>query len=55
VSADAIYDWDMIAGLTRWNHVLHTLFGYEYESDGVQAHAWWEEHIHPEDKDRVNR
>ena len=51
VSADAIYDWDMVAGLTRWNHGLHTLFGYE--SDGVQAHAWWEEHIHPEDKERV--
>jgi PAS domain S-box-containing protein len=51
VSADAIYDWDMVAGLTRWNHGLHTLFGYE--DDGIQKHLWWVEHIHPGDKDRV--
>jgi len=51
VSADAIYDWDMVTGLTTWNHGLYTLFGYE--GDTIQAHVWWEEHIHPEDKDRV--
>ncbi len=51
VSADAIYDWDMVAGLTSWNHGLYSLFGYE--GDSVQKHTWWEEHIHPEDKDRV--
>jgi PAS domain-containing protein len=44
VSADAIYDWDMVAGLTTWNHGLYTLFGYE--GDSVQRHGWWEEHIH---------
>lgn len=51
VSADAIYDWDMVAGLTRWNHGLYSLFGYE--GDSVQTHVWWEEHIHPDDQDRV--
>ena len=51
VSADAIYDWDMVAGVTSWNHGLYSLFGYE--GDSVQKHTWWEEHIHPEDKDRV--
>lgn len=51
VSADAIYDWDMVAGVTTWNHGLYSLFGYE--GDGIQKHTWWEEHIHPEDKDRV--
>ncbi|HXD11167.1 MAG TPA: PAS domain-containing protein [Anaerolineales bacterium] len=50
-SADAIYDWDMVAGLTTWNHGLQSLFGYD--GDSVKAHGWWEEHIHPEDKDRV--
>ena len=50
-SADAIYDWDMVAGLTTWNHGLHTLFGYD--SDSVKAHHWWEEHIHPDDQARV--
>ena len=51
VSADAIYDWDMVAGLTRWNHGLYSLFGYE--GDSVQTHVWWEEHIHPDDQERV--
>jgi PAS domain S-box-containing protein len=51
VSADAIYDWDMVAGMTRWNHGLYSLFGYE--GDSVQKHTWWEEHIHPEDQERV--
>ncbi|HET9907636.1 MAG TPA: PAS domain-containing protein [Anaerolineales bacterium] len=50
-SADAIYDWDMVAGVTTWNHGLHSLFGYE--GDSVKAHTWWEEHIHPDDQERV--
>ena len=50
-SADAIYDWDMVAGLTTWNHGLQSLFGYD--SDSVKAHRWWEEHIHPDDQERV--
>lgn len=50
-SADAIYDWDMTAGLTTWNHGLQSLFGYE--GDSVKAHGWWEEHIHPDDQDRI--
>ena len=51
VSADAIYDWDIQAGVTRWNHGMRTLFGYL--GDAVQTHAWWQERVHPEDKDRV--
>ncbi len=53
VSADAIYDWDMVAGVTSWNHGLYSLFGYE--GDSVQKHTWWEEHIHPDDQDRVSK
>lgn len=51
VSADAIYDWDMVAWVTSWNHGLYSLFGYE--GDSVQKHTWWEDHIHPDDRDRV--
>ena len=50
-SEDAIYDWDMVAGLTTWNHGLNILFGYD--SDNVKAHHWWEKHIHPDDQERV--
>lgn len=51
VSADAIYDWDVEAGLTRWNHGMRTLFGYA--GDAVQTHEWWQERVHPDDKERV--
>lgn len=51
VSADAIYDWDIEAGVTRWNHGMRTLFGYA--EDAVQTHNWWQERVHPDDKDRV--
>lgn len=51
VSADAIYDWDIGTGLTRWNHGMMTLFGYS--GDTVQTHVWWQERVHPDDKDRV--
>lgn len=37
VSADAIYDWDIVAGMTRWNHGLQTLFGYKDED--VMTHT----------------
>jgi PAS domain S-box-containing protein len=51
VSADAIYDWDLVAGMTRWNHGLQTLFGYKDQD--VMTHTWWEGHIHPDDRDGV--
>lgn len=48
VSADAIYDWDIVAGMTRWNHGLQTLFGYTDQD--VMTHTWWEDHVHPDDR-----
>lgn len=51
VSADAIYDWDLVVGMTRWNHGLQTLFGYKDQD--VMTHTWWEDHIHPDDRDSV--
>ncbi|WKZ35164.1 MAG: PAS domain-containing protein [Anaerolineales bacterium] len=51
VSADAIYDWDIVGGETRWNHGMRTLFGYA--GDTVQTHHWWQERIFPDDKERV--
>lgn len=48
VSADAIYDWNIAAGQTRWNHGLQTLFGYADKD--VMSHTWWEDHVHPDDR-----
>jgi len=51
VTADAVYDWDVRVGLTRWNHGLQSLFGYT--GNALRAHAWWESRIHPDDRARV--
>jgi PAS domain S-box-containing protein len=47
---DAIWDWDLVADRILWSEALTTLFGYaEVETDG----AWWKDHIHPDDRERV--
>lgn len=51
VTADAVYDWDVRVGLTRWNHGLQSLFGYT--GDELRAHLWWRQRIHPDDLPRV--
>ncbi len=51
VSADAIYDWNINTGITRWNHGMRTLFGYPVDDE--QAHLWWQAHVHPEDRQRT--
>jgi PAS domain S-box-containing protein len=48
----AVWDWDIETNLTIWNENLTTLFGhpsgYIYDS-----YAWWSNHIHPDDRQRV--
>lgn len=50
-TADAVYDWDIQKGYTSWNHGLNTLFGYTGNAE--QAHTWWEDHVHPDDRART--
>lgn len=50
-TTDAVYEWDIASGLTRWNHGMRTLFGYPV--DAQQAHNWWRERVHPEDRQRT--
>lgn len=50
-TTDAVYDWHVLSGYTRWNHGLNTLFGYP-ANDGL-AHLWWQEQVHPDDVQRV--
>jgi PAS domain S-box-containing protein len=51
VTADAVYDWDVRTGMTRWNHGQQSLFGYA--GDQVRAHMWWRQRVHPDDLPRV--
>jgi PAS domain S-box-containing protein len=50
-TTDALYDWDIARGITSWNHGMRTLFGYPVDSE--QTHNWWQEHVHPQDRERT--
>lgn len=48
---DAIWDWDLISGNILWNDAVK-LFGYTPEQIAGD-HRWREDHIHPEDRERI--
>lgn len=49
---DAIWDCDLKTGHIFWNDAICSLFGYD-PAEVVQSKQWWEEHIHPDDRERV--
>lgn len=49
---DAIWDWDLRSDTMFWNDAIYSLFGYK-PADVEKDSSWWEEHLHPEDKERV--
>ncbi|MFL9839781.1 PAS domain-containing protein [Sphingomonas sp. ST-64] len=51
---DAIWDWDFATDHVTWNEALEIVHGHA--PDAVEpTGAWWIEHIHPEDRERVDR
>lgn len=48
---DAIWDWRMADDHVVWNEALHDLFGHSLQETSA---AWWLEHIHPDDRARVD-
>ncbi|HZH25932.1 MAG TPA: PAS domain S-box protein [Azospirillaceae bacterium] len=49
---DAIWDWNLAADQILWNDALRTLFGYAEDLTETTG-GWWEEHIHPDDRERI--
>ncbi len=51
VTNEVIWDNDLRKGTQRWDGALDEMFGYRLpeETDG----AWWEERLHPDDRERV--
>jgi PAS domain S-box-containing protein len=49
---DVIWDWDPVRGSIIWSEALQTLFGYDRDAIDDRL-AWWDQRIHPEDRDRV--
>ncbi|WP_426748438.1 ATP-binding protein [Myxococcus faecalis] len=51
---DAVWEWDPRTGAVDWTSGLHEQFGYA-SSLIRDTRAWWEERLHPEDRERVVR
>lgn len=49
---DAIWDWDLAAGVTRWSTSLTHSFGWSPRSMET-TEPWWADRIHPDDRERV--
>lgn len=49
---DAIWDWDFEADTVVWNDSVTILFGYTSEEINNDS-KWWENHVHPDDRERV--
>ncbi|WP_342214318.1 PAS domain-containing protein [Pseudomonas sp. CFBP 8771] len=50
---DAIWDWDLSRNHVVWNEALEQAYGHPLASvEGTGE--WWIEHIHPEDRTRVD-
>ena len=48
----AAWDWDLVTNRVVWSEGLETLLGHA-PSDLTTTAAWWYEHIHGEDRERV--
>ncbi len=48
---EAIWDVDLVTDRQVWNGAIETMFGYPARQ--VTNTAWWEEHVHPDDRERV--
>lgn len=50
---DAVWDWDFRANHVTWNVALADVYGHDL-ADVEPTGEWWIEHIHPEDRDRID-
>lgn len=50
-TGEAIWDNDLLTGRQEWDGATEALFGYPPHAG--RSGAWWEERIHPEDRQRV--
>ena len=48
---NVIWDWDLITNKIEWNSLVTSMFGYEETAQ--QNIDWWQNNLHPDDKDRV--
>ncbi|WP_369062349.1 PAS domain-containing protein [Caulobacter sp. 73W] len=50
---DAIWDWDLQRDQVTWNEAIERAYGHALSNVGT-AGGWWIDHIHPEDRARID-
>lgn len=53
LASDALWEHDLITGEIEWSSGLSSLFGYT--DDERRPETWWIDHIHPEDRPRIQQ
>ncbi|HKW42734.1 MAG TPA: PAS domain-containing protein, partial [Thermoplasmata archaeon] len=53
-TSDVIWDWDLQTDGMWTNENFTTVFGYDAE-EVEPTGAWWENHLHPDDRERIVR
>jgi PAS domain S-box-containing protein len=48
---EVIWDEDLRSGSLRWDGATRDMFGYAPQEVG--SDGWWEDHLHPDDRERV--
>lgn len=49
---DVLWDYDVASGSIDWSETASAMFGCEHPL-GKTSISWWEEHIHPDDRERA--
>jgi len=49
----AMFECDLESGKVTWNEAVHLMFGYAPDAVGSDM-CWWEDRIHPADRERVS-
>jgi two-component system CheB/CheR fusion protein len=50
-TTDTIWDWNLTNNNVWWSDNFYSVYGYE--SEGSDNRTFWQQNIHPDDKDRV--
>lgn len=51
---ELIWDWDLMTNNIEWSESLTSEYGYPKKDQTNSSGQWWIDHIHPDDRDRVN-
>jgi two-component system CheB/CheR fusion protein len=51
---DAVWDWDLVNNKIWWSDSFYSKFGFT-KNDETASSNFWLDHIHPDDKARVNK